>query len=157
MDYHIFLQPFALGLELGLLFTALALWRVFRLKLELGRFKTHVSDRIELEAGSLRQLKSDLEAVRQENEQLRIRVAALNEKPAGRLQRELEIYARAEKQMTVNVPGFAPAWENAKTAAQAEVEREDAGKSLTKRVFSHWFGAGAAAKDALPGSSSDTQ
>ncbi|XHR29064.1 MAG: hypothetical protein ACFUZC_00580 [Chthoniobacteraceae bacterium] len=155
MDYHILLQPFALGLELGLLFAGIALWRVIRLKLELARFKTHVSDRIELEAGSLRQLKDDLEGVRRENEQLRLRAAALNGKPEGRLQRELEIYARAEKQMVVNVPGFAGAWENAKAAAQVEVEREEAGKSLTKRVFSRWFNPGAG-KDALPGSSSDT-
>jgi hypothetical protein len=58
--------------------------------------------------------------------------------------------------MTINVPGFPPAWENAKTAAQAEMEREDAGKSLTKRVFSRWFGPGGSVKDALPGSPSDT-
>jgi hypothetical protein len=155
VDYHLLLQPFALGLELGLIFTAIALWRVIRLKMELGRFKTHLSDRIELEAGSVRQMKADLEEVRKENEQLRLRVAATSGKPEGRLQRELEIYARAEKQMVVNVPGFAGAWENAKTAAQAEVEREEAGKSLTKRVFSRWFNPGAG-KDALPGSSSDT-
>lgn len=155
MDYHLLLQPFSLGLELGLLFTGIALWRVVRLKMELARFKQHLSDRIELEAGSVRQMKADLEEARRENEQLRIRVGAFNGKPEGRLQHDLEIYARAEKQMIVNVPGFAAAWENAKAAAQAEVEREDAGKSLTKRVFSRWFAPGTV-KDALPGSPSDT-
>lgn len=155
MDYHLLLQPFALGLELGLLLTAVALWRVLRLKMELGRFKQHLSDRLELEAGSVQQLRKELEEVRRENEQLRIRVAAFNGKPEGRLQRDLEIYARAEKRMTVNVPGFAAAWENAKAAAQAEVAQEDAGKSLPQRVFSRWFGS-APGKDALPGGSSDT-
>lgn len=149
------MQPFALGLELGLLLTALALWRVFRLKLEFGRFKQHLSDRLELEAGSLQQMKKEFAEIRLENEQLRIRVAGLNGKPEGRLQRELEIYARAEKRMVVNVPGFAGAWENAKAAAQAELAQEDVGKSLPQRVFSRWFNAGAP-KDALPGSSTDT-
>lgn len=155
MDTHLLLHPFALGLELGLLFTALALWRVFRLKMEMGRFKQHLNDRLELEAGSVQQIKKDLASARRENEQLRIRVADLNGKPEGRLQRNLEIYARAEKQMVVNVPGFAPAWENAKAAAQAEMAQEDAGKSLPQRVFSRWFSSGPG-KDALPGGTSDT-
>ena len=155
MDYHILLQPFALGLELGLFLVALALWRVVRVKMEFGRFKQHLSDRIELEAGAAGKVKRELEDLRRENEQLRIRVAAFNAMPEGRLQQDLEVYARAEKRMMVNVPGFAPAWENAKAAAQAELEDENAGKSLPKRVFNRLFGSGAP-KEALPPPSADS-
>jgi len=155
MDYHILFEPFSLGLELGLFLTALALWRVVRLKMEFGRFKQHLSDRIELEAGSATKTKRELEDLRRENEQLRMRVAAFNGMPEGRLQQDLEVYARAEKRMLVNVPGFAPAWENAKAAAQAELAEEDAGKSLPKRVFSRLFGSGGP-KDALPAPPTDT-
>ena len=155
MDYHILFQPFALGLELGLFLTVLALGRVMRLKMEMGRFKQHLSDRIELEAGSSNKIKRELEALRRENEQLRIRVAGFNGMPEGRLQQDLEVYARAEKRMLVNVPGFAPAWENAKAAAQAELADEDAGRSLPKRVFSRLFGA-PSPKEALPASPTDT-
>jgi len=155
MDYHILFEPFSLGLELGLFLTALALWRVVRLKMEFGRFKQHLSDRIELEAGSATKTKRELEDLRRENEQLRMRVAAFNGMPEGRLQQDLEVFARAEKRMLVNVPGFAPAWENAKAAAQAELAEEDAGKSLPKRVFSRLFGSGSP-KDALPAPPTDT-
>ena len=154
MDYHILFQPFALGLELGLFLTALALWRVLRLKMEFGRFKQHLSDRIELESGSANKTKRELEDLRRENEQLRIRVASFNGMPEGRLQQDLEVYARAEKRMMVNVPGFAPAWENAKAAAQAELAEEDAGRSLPKRVFSRLFGS-SNLKDALPAPPTD--
>ena len=155
MDYHILFQPFALGLELGLFLTALALWRVVRLMMEFGRFKQHLGDRLELEAGSAQKVKKELETLRRENEQLRLRVGTFNAMPEGRLQQDLEVYARAEKRMLVNVPGFAPAWENAKAAAQAELTEEDAGRSLPKRVFSRLFGAGGP-KDALPPPPSDT-
>ncbi len=155
MDYHLLFQPFALGLELGLFLAALALWRVVRLKLEFGRFKQHLSDRLELESGSANKIKREMEALRRENEQLRIRVAGFNGMPEGRLQQDLEVFARAEKRMLVNVPGFAPAWENAKAVAQAELAEEDAGRSLPKRVFSRLFGSGSP-KEALPAPPTDT-
>ena len=123
--------------------------------MEFGRFKQHLSDRIELESGSANKTKRELEDLRRENEQLRIRVAAFNGMPEGRLQEDLEIYARTEKRMMINVPGFAPAWENAKAAVQAELAEENAGRSLPKRVFSRLFGS-SASKDALPPSSTDT-
>ncbi|MDD5349140.1 MAG: hypothetical protein PHQ12_02910 [Chthoniobacteraceae bacterium] len=157
MDSHLLLQPFALGLELGLFLAALALWHMIRLKLELRRYKQHLSERLELDADSIQKTRREHEAARRENEQLRLRVAEFNATPEGRLQRDLEVYARAEKRMFVNVPGFAAAWENAKAAAQMELADEDAGKSLPKRVFSRLFGAASPQKEALPPSSTDME
>ena len=65
----------------------------------------------------------------------------VNEMPDRKLQRDLEIFARAEKRMLINVPGFAPAWENAKHAAHTEIEDEESGKSVSKRVFAKFFAA----------------
>ena len=155
MNTDLLFQPFTYGLALGLFCTALALWRVLRLKLELGRFKQHLSDHLELESGAAQKNKAELESLRRESEQLRIRVSTFNTTPEGRLQHDLEIYARAEKRMVVNVPGFAPAWENAKAAAQAELAEEDAGRSLPKRVFSRLFGS-SGAKETLPAPPSDS-
>ena len=157
MDPHILLDRFALGLELGLFLTALAVYRVIRLKLELRRFKQHLSERLELDAESVQKIRREQEAARHENEQLRMRVAGFNATPEGRLQQDLEVYARAEKRMLVNVPGFAPAWENAKAAALSELADEDAGKSLPKRVFSRLFGTSSPQKEALPPASTDNQ
>lgn len=133
-----------LGLMLGLFCAVLALWRVFTLKLELRRFRRHLSDRVELEAEAVAKAKGDTEALRRENEQLRIKVGEFNQLPEWRLQRDLEVFARAEKQMLINVPGFAPAWENAKTAADAELKEEEAGRNLPKRVFTKLFGSNSA-------------
>ena len=46
-------------------------------------------------------------ALKQENENLRMQIARLNERPDNKMQRELEILARAEKQMVISAPGFA--------------------------------------------------
>jgi cell division protein FtsB len=140
MGNSIFLQPFALGLYLGLVFTALAAYRVIRLKLELGSYKRHLSDKLEIEAEQLHKIKREQETLRKENENLRIKVASLNENPDKRACRDLEVFARAEKRMLVSVPGFAPAWEGAKSAALSEIQDEEAGKNTPKSVFSKIFG-----------------
>jgi hypothetical protein len=142
-------QPFNLGLGLGLIFAGFAFWRVVRLKMELNRFKRHLSDRIELEAESVRRARAETDQLRKENEQMRIRIASLSESPDFRAQKDLEVYVRAEKRMLINVPGFAAAWENAKAAAHSELQEEDAGRSLPKRVFNRFFG-GNTARESLP-------
>jgi hypothetical protein len=73
--------------------------------------------------------------LKQQNENLRIKVANLNQYPDKRLQRELEIYARAERFMVSSSPGFPAVWEEAKRSAAVGLEQEENGKSLPKRVF----------------------
>jgi len=144
------MHPFTWGLVLGLIFTALALYRMLGLKLELRRFKRHLSDKLEIEAESIKKIRSEQEALRRENENLRIKNAALNELPDRKNQRDLEIFARAEKQMLISVPGFAPVWENAKTTALTELEEEESGKNAPKHVFSRWFGSSGKEEKSLP-------
>jgi len=153
MDWHFLIHPFALGLELGLVFTALVSFRLWREKGELKRFKRHLSDKLEIEAETLNRLKREAETLRKENDNLRLQVGSMNQTQEVRLVRDLEIFARAEKRMIVSAPGFAPAWENAKAEAQAELADEEAGRSLPKRVFSKLFGAPAKREEkALPDS-----
>ena len=140
MDKHIFISPFALGLYLGLVFAALAVYRIIRLKFELGGYKRHLSDKLEIEAEHLQKLKRDQETLRKENENLRVKVASLNDHPDRRAQRDLEVFARAEKRMLISVPGFAPAWEGAKSTALSEIQDEEAGRSAPKSVFAKIFG-----------------
>jgi hypothetical protein len=80
-------------------------------------------------------LRLDLQELKQNNENLRIKVANLNQYPDKRLQRELEIYARAERFMVTSSPGFPAVWEEAKRSALSGLEQEETGKSLPKRVF----------------------
>jgi cell division protein FtsB len=150
LDSNFFLSQFALGFYLASVFTVIATYHLFRAKGELSRFRRHLSDRLEIEAEAMRKMKGEGETLRKENESLRVKVNALNEQPERKLQRDLEIYARAEKQMLIQVPGFAPAWETAKTTAHNELAEEEAGRSAPKRLFSRLFGGGGSAA-ALPG------
>ena len=151
--HQILVNPFTWGLVLSLVFTVLALYRVVRLKGEIKRFKRHLSDRLEIEAESMQKKGSDLERLKKENENLRVKVAGLNEFPEHRLERDLEIYARAEKRMVVGVPGFAGPWENAKHEALLEIQAEESGQSLPKRVFARLFPSARDEKTALSDSS----
>ena len=137
--HHILASHFTWGLVLGLVFAVLALYRVIRLKGEIKRYKRHLSDRLEIDAESVQKKTAELDRLKKENENLRVKVASLNDFPEHRLERDLEIYARAEKRMVVGVPGFAGPWENAKHDALVEIQGEESGQSLPKRVFARLF------------------
>jgi hypothetical protein len=140
INQEVFTHPFALGFYLGCVFLVLSLYQYFRLKGELARFRRHLSDKLEIEADTMKKTKLDLEALRKENESLRVKVNALNEAPDRKVQRDLEVFARAERRMLLNVPGFAPAWETAKSEAHTELVEEESGKSAPKRIFARFFG-----------------
>jgi hypothetical protein len=138
--YEILRHPFTLGFGLGLIFLILALYQLFKTKGELRRYKRHLSDKLEIEADAMKKVKKEREALLKENENLRVKIASMNDLPERNLQRNLEVYARAERRMLVAVPGFAPAWETAKSEVASELVAEDAGRSLPKRVFTRFFG-----------------
>jgi hypothetical protein len=148
--HAILTSPFTWGLLLGLVFTALTLFRLLMLKGEIKRYKRHLSDKLEIEAESGVKTRSELERLKKENENLRVKIAGFNDFPERRLERDLEIYARAEKRMVVGVPGFAGPWENAKHDALLEIQAEEAGQSLPKRVFARLFPSARDEKAALP-------
>lgn len=141
-------REFAWGFYVGCVFLFIALYNYLCLKSEMARFRRHLSDKLEIEAETMKKMKSEVEVLRKENEMLRMKVNALNELPDRKIQHDIEVFARAEKCMLMNVPGFAPAWETAKTEAQYELSEEEAGKSAPKRIFARLFGVGGNA--ALP-------
>src|SRR5260221_7971455 len=151
MSKDLFLGHFALGFYLGCIFLIIACYNYLRLKGELARFRRHLSDKLEIEAETMKKIKAEQESLRKENETLRVKVNALNEIPDRKLQRDLEVYARAEKRMLINAPGFAPAWETAKSDAHGELAEEEAGKAAPKRIFARLFGGGNSSTAALPG------
>jgi hypothetical protein len=146
----IFRHPFTWGLVLGLVFASLALYRTFKLNSELKRFKRHLGEKLELDADTLGALKQKHEALRQENENLRHKIATYNEAPDRNATRNLEIFARAEKKMLISIPGFAGPWEQAKNEAVAEIESEESGRSVPKRLFSAVFGQSPRPQPASP-------
>jgi hypothetical protein len=137
MDFlnHHFYLGLCVGAVLGLIVIAFALMRLWDTKSEVKRLKRHLSDKLELESEATNRLRHDLQELKQQNENLRIKVANLNQIPDKRLHRELEIYARAERFMVSSSPGFPAVWEEAKRSAMNGLEQEETGKSFPKRVF----------------------
>jgi hypothetical protein len=141
MDWNAILKsPFTWGLALGLLFFVLSAWGHFKTKNDFRRYRKHLSDKLDLDAAQLESIKRERETLLKENENLRLRIGMLAEKPDAKIARDLEILARAEKRMVLRAPGFAPAWEAAKSEAADEVAHEEMGKSLPKRFFNRLFG-----------------
>jgi hypothetical protein len=115
-----------------------------------------LSDKLDLDAAQLEGLKRERETLAKENEHLRVRMGMLAEKPDQKIVRDLEILTRAEKRMILRAPGFAPAWEAAKSEAADEVALEEAGKSLPKRFFNRLFGnASLKLLDSVPGETAE--
>jgi len=133
-------NTFLAGFLLGVVFLVLALWSHWKTKREFARYRRHLSDKLELDSRNVQELNKERTRLTQENENLRVQVARLNERPDNKLQREVEILARAEKQMMINAPGFAPAWEMAKSAAMASLETEERGMSLPQKIFRKLLG-----------------
>ena len=137
------------GFLLGFFLCALSLVAHMKTKRELRRLKGHLSDKLEIEAEKMSEMKDKIDELKVENENLRMKVnTGRVQSDEQELERELEIYARAEKGMVVNAPGFAQAWEKAKEAALTELEAEEAGKSLPRRIFKKFFSKGGDTVDA---------
>jgi len=134
LDNH-FYWGLSIGVGLGLIVIVYGLLRLWDTKAEVKRLKRHLADKLELEADATSRLRQDLQELKQQNENLRIKVANMNQFPDKRLQRELEIYARAERFMVSTSPGFPSVWEDAKRNAVGDLEQEESGRSLPKRVF----------------------
>ena len=121
-------------------FTVLALISRVKVGRELKRYRKLLSDKLEIEGQHMETMRGDKERLAKENENLRIKVGQLQEKPEPKLGKELEILARAESKMMMKAPGFAPAWESAKAEAVEDMAEEDRGASLPKRLFRRFMG-----------------
>jgi hypothetical protein len=136
------LNGFLAGLVFGGIFLVLSIYSHWKTKREFKRYQRHLSDKLELDSRQLSELNKERTRMAQENEHLRLQVGRLNEKPENKLSRELEVYARAEKHMMINAPGFAPAWEIAKSQALNQMETEERGMSFPQKFFRKLMGNG---------------
>lgn len=136
------------GFIAGLFLCVLSMIAHFKTGRELKRLKGHLSDKLELDAEKLTGMKDEIANLKTENDNLRVKInTARVQDDAQAMEHELEIYARAEKAMVMNAPGFAQAWEKAKEGAFTELEQEEHGKSLPRRIFKRFFSKSGAAAD----------
>jgi hypothetical protein len=139
----IFSHPFVLGLIIGLIPTALAwknnfsnklLWKKEKAKIEneLRDLTSHLHTQLKINSSGNDVIQREIEALKSQNETLRINLAALQNKPGKSEMRHLCMTETAVRIMRERAPGFASAWEAA--MREAEQEAEDQGNGLKKIV-----------------------
>ena len=134
------LYPFLIGLGLGVVL-AFATWlsgalQQRRLKREIQDLQRHLHTQMTINTRGQDELQKDLQSFRQQNENLRITLAALQQKPGRAELRTLHLYDRAIALMHQRAPGFAPAWEGVLREAEEELHKTETGLGrLLKKVF----------------------
>jgi len=105
-------------------------------KKELKEYKEHLDRQMKITDAGNSTLVSELEATKKENENLRISVKTLGQKPGRAELRLLNIYDAALRKMMSQAPGFSSAWENSLQEAEREYEANETGlKSIVGKVF----------------------
>ncbi|MFT5470339.1 MAG: hypothetical protein ACI8UO_005467 [Verrucomicrobiales bacterium] len=130
-------HPLTWGLIAGFVFFGWLSWRYWMLKREFDRYRKHLSDKIETDGGSVQTLKARIQKLRKEKRSLQLKIGELNRLPGrtGRTAaRDAEILTRAEKKLIVGEPDIATALELAKDEAMSELEEEEAGNRLPRRI-----------------------
>ncbi|CAA6807359.1 MAG: Unknown protein [uncultured Sulfurovum sp.] len=105
-------------------------------KKELKEYKDHLDRQMKITNTGNSALVTELEKMKQDNENLRISVQTLNQKPGRAELRLLNIYDAALRKMMAQAPGFSTAWENSLQEAEREYEANESGlKSIVSKVF----------------------
>jgi hypothetical protein len=138
---------FVWGLLLGLLVAGFSLKsgltssrhakrEIKRVEADLRALQGHLNTQLKINAYGNEALNTELESLRRQNENHRVNIAALQQKPGRAEQRLLQIHEAAIRTMREQAPGFAPAWEKALRQAEADLEATDSGfKKLMRRVI----------------------
>lgn len=136
-------HPFTWGLALGLLIAGFVLKSAFsakshlsreikRLKDELDQLQKHLNTHLKITASGNDRLEKDLSSLKEQNENLRVNIAALQQRPGRAEARQLQILETAVARMREQAPGFAQAWELA--IRQATADQDAAESGLTKLI-----------------------
>jgi len=109
---------------------------IMGLKRELREYKEHLDRQMKITNEGSKKLEVELERLKSDNENLRISVQTLSQKPGRAEIRLLNIYDSALRKMQMKAPGFSSAWEMSLQEAENEYEANEKGiKSIIKKVF----------------------
>ncbi len=105
-------------------------------KKELKEYKEHLNRQMEITSEGNKNLERELYDLRSENENLRISVQSLSQKPGRAELKLLNIYDSTLRKMMLKAPGFSGAWEiSLQEAEKAYSESEKGFKSIVRKVF----------------------
>ena len=136
LDYKIIVFIIA-GVVIGWILSYLkSLIELRKYKKEIKEMQDHLNRQMKITGEGSKNLERDLETLRKENENLRVSVKTLGQKPGRAELRLLNIYDSALRKMMLKAPGFSSAWETALQEAEKEYEENEKGfKSIIKKVF----------------------
>jgi len=126
-----------IGIAVGAVISYLkSLLTIRKHKKELKEYKEHLDRQMKITDAGNSTLVTELENIKKENENLRISVKTLGQKPGRAELRLLNIYDAALRKMMSQAPGFSSAWENSLQEAEREYEANETGlKSIVGKVF----------------------
>ncbi len=101
--------------------------RVKSLQDEVDKLNRHMRTQVEIDSEANEERKKVIENMKWENENLRVTVQTLRQKPAREELIQLQIYDMSLQTMRERVPGFAPIWEVAVKEAREEVNKMHTG------------------------------
>lgn len=134
------LGTLGVGFGVGLLMT-IFVWAgnarsQFAKQREIEDLKKHLHTNMNIQAKGYEEIQQQVEKLKQENENLRITLATLSNKPGRAELKILHTWDKAVKLLTMKSPAFAPAWELAVDEARKEIDEADMGaRSLVRKVF----------------------
>ncbi|MFV0337429.1 MAG: hypothetical protein ACK5LK_04200 [Chthoniobacterales bacterium] len=103
-----------------------------RLKDEAQTLQSHLTTQLKINAEGNDSLQNKLEDLQKQNENLRMNVNALQQKPGRHELRKIQVLETAVSRMREQAPGFAQAWEQA--VRQADTEYASSESGITKLV-----------------------
>jgi hypothetical protein len=105
-------------------------------KKELAEYKTHLERQMKITDSGQKTMLSEMETLKKDNENLRISVKTLGQKPGRAELRQFNIYDNALRKMMLQAPGFSAAWESSLQDAEREYEEHESGfKNIIGKVF----------------------
>jgi len=113
-----------------------SLLTIRRHKKELKGYQDHLERQMKITDAGNKTLMAEMDALKKDNENLRISVKTLGQKPGRAELRQFNIYDNALRKMMLQAPGFSSAWESALKEAEYEYEESEAGfKNIIGKVF----------------------
>ena len=138
--HQIISDHFTWGLGVGLVFVLLT-WlagiaKRGELRREVRRLREHLHTQMDITSRGNSAMRSELDTLKTQNENLRVAVKEWQQKPGRPEMRMLAVYDRAIRILNQNAPGFSPVWEKAVKEAEEEIVAADTGMSaMLRRAF----------------------
>lgn len=127
MNLKEYLIGFVFGLVVALV---IFVWETIKRKslenkknYEIKNLKDMLAQRMDIESEGLTKLKTEMDEIKKQNENLRITNANLIQKPGRKEVNQLQIYQKAVDRLIINSPGFGAAWQSALKESEEEFEK----------------------------------